>query len=228
MEVAAVERHATQFDRDLASRPAGSQQEFAAASYLTAHFQKAGYLVELDAVPVEDLVRSSNVVALPPSREEPAIVVAAGYDTTPGSRPAGATLGTLLEVARALRVAVPEHSVQFVALGAEHTGLGGGRLGSRRLARVLQDAELDPEIVQLVAIADGEKDAFDGPAEDDFCRLALEARPEPRGGGAVACSSVGLGIDPDPFEGAGFERTLVDAGSGFGAVLLDYLIERSQ
>jgi hypothetical protein len=150
IEPAAVEQHAEQFDVDLPERRAGSQQEFAAASYITAHLQSAGYVVKLDAVPVEDLVRSSNVVALPPSGEAPELVVAIGYDTTERVSDFGEGLGVFLEVARALRVDVPEHSVQFVALGAEHTTLNDGALGSRRLVRVLQDAEVDPEIVQIV------------------------------------------------------------------------------
>ncbi|MGH2808051.1 MAG: hypothetical protein ACRDKT_12345 [Actinomycetota bacterium] len=153
IEPAAVARHAEQFDDDLPQRPAGSQHEFAAASYITAHLQSAGYLVELDAVPVEDLVRSSNVVALPPSGPPPQIVVALGYDTTPKTERIGRAIGTFLELARALRVAVPEHPVQFVALGAEHTALDGGSLGSRRLIRLLQEAEAEPEIVHIVATA---------------------------------------------------------------------------
>jgi hypothetical protein len=150
IEDAAVQLHADQFDDDLPERPAGSQQEFAAASYITAHLQSAGYLVELDAVPVEDTVRSSNVVALPPDGGRPEVVVAIGYDTTEEVNGFGRGVGIFLELARALRVAVPEHPVEFVALGAEHTDVNGGQLGSRRLIRVLKDAEVDPEVVQIV------------------------------------------------------------------------------
>jgi hypothetical protein len=106
--------------------------------------------VELDAVPVEDTVRSSNVVALPPDGEPPEVVVAIGYDTTDEVRGFGRGVGIFLELARALRVAEPEHSVEFVALGAEHTDVNGGQLGSRRLIRILKDAEVDPEVVQIV------------------------------------------------------------------------------
>ena len=150
IEEAAVRLHGDQFDDDLPDRPAGSQQEFAAASYITAHLQSAGYLVELDAVPVEDTIRSSNVVALPPNGEPPEVVVAVGYDTTDEVRDIGDGIGIFLELARALRVAEPDHSVQFVALGAEHTTVNGGSLGSRRLIRLLREAEIDPEIVQIV------------------------------------------------------------------------------
>lgn len=148
-----VTQHASQFEDDLPQRPAGSQQEFAAASYITGHLQQAGYLVELDAVPVEDAVRSSNVIALPPSGEEPEIVVAVAYDTGKAARSA-TPIGTFLELARALRVAVPEHSVEFVALGAELTDVNGGSLGSRRLIDVLLDRGVGPEIVVLVGSQD--------------------------------------------------------------------------
>lgn len=148
-----VAQHAAQFEDDLPQRPAGSQQEFAAATYITAHLQQAGYVVELDAVPVEDLVRSSNVIALPPSGEKPEIVVTVAYDT---GRTAGSatTIGTFLELARALRVAVPDHSVEFVALGAELTEVNGGSLGSRRLIKVFLDEGVRPEIVVIVELRD--------------------------------------------------------------------------
>lgn len=148
-----VTRHATQFEDDVPQRPAGSQQEFAAATYITGHLQQAGYLVELDAVPVEDTVRSTNVVALPPSGEEPEIIVTVAYDT-PGSVREARTIGTFLELARALRVAVPEHSVEFVALGAELTNVNGGSLGSSRLVEVLKDRNLKPEIIVIVDVQD--------------------------------------------------------------------------
>src|SRR5687768_18446959 len=56
VEVEAVEEHAAQFDEDLSDRPAGSQQEFAAATYLTGHLQRAGYEVRLESVPYKDTV----------------------------------------------------------------------------------------------------------------------------------------------------------------------------
>ena len=74
----------------------------------------------------------------------------------------------------ALRVAEPEHPVQFVALGAEHTTVNGGSLGSRRLIRLVRVAEIDPEIVQIVmrtGIPTFEKAGFDtnvvGPDDAD-------------------------------------------------------------
>src|SRR5688500_17656446 len=75
-----IARHAEQFEQDLATRPAGSQQEFAAATYLTAHLQQAGYVVRLEDVPVADTVRSSDVIGRPPSGADPKVVVTVSYD----------------------------------------------------------------------------------------------------------------------------------------------------
>jgi hypothetical protein len=169
-----VERHAEQFDEDLERRPAGSQQEFAAAAYLLGHLQRAGYVVQLDYVPVKDLVRSTNVVAEAPT-DPPEVVVVIPYDGNDG----GMGIGLFLEVARALRVRLQEHSVGFVALGAESAKVSGGSLGSRRLARRLLDDEMDPVIVELAVIQEGEPAAVDGDASSVFIRtsgLALEPK----------------------------------------------------
>jgi len=146
----AIAAHAEQFADDLPDRDAGSQEEFAAAAYITAHLQQAGYVVEFDSVPVANTVRSTNVIALPPSTEEPVYVVTVPYDASGDPE----SIGAFLELARALRAVAPEHSVEFVALGGESAGVAGGRLGTRRLIKMLQERELEPEIVALSAPAD--------------------------------------------------------------------------
>jgi hypothetical protein len=147
-----VARHAREFDRDLARRPAGSQEEEAAAAYLLAHLQHSGYVARLEPVPVANTVNSTDVIALPPSGRDPEVVVAVPYDTAQQAAPGGAALGLFLELARALRVADPRHSVEFVALGAERTPVQGGHLGARRLAQLLIDEDRDPLVVTLEAI----------------------------------------------------------------------------
>ncbi len=143
-----MERHADQFEQDVPVRPPGSQEEFAAATYITGHLQQAGYVVRLDSVPVANTVRSSNVVALPPSGQPPRIVVAVSYGTDPTERDADAgDIGAFLEVARVLRARSVAHNVEFVALGAKSENL----LGSRRLAQVLLDEGVEPRIVYLSA-----------------------------------------------------------------------------
>ena len=168
-----VTKHAEQFDTDLPERLPGSQGEFAAATYLLAHLQEAGYVVELDFVPVEDLVRSTNVIAAAPGGR-PRVVVVAAYDD--GTK--GETLGLLLELARALRVKDPDHRVEFVALGAESAEVGGGALGSRRLARRLLDDDMDPVIVDIAHAEDRAELRYYGEEAEEF-RAAVGVSDEP-------------------------------------------------
>ena len=139
-----VRQHAEQFDVDVPDRPPGSQHEIAAASYIFGHLQLAGYSSRLDRVPVENTLNSTNVVSFPPNGSEPSYLVAVAYDTDASGRDqSGRELGVFLEVARALAVADPDHSVAFVAMGAESDE----NRGSRRLAQFLIDEGLDPSIL---------------------------------------------------------------------------------
>ena len=149
VRAATVEQHDRQFAQDAPERPAGSQAEGIAATYLLGHLQQAGYLVRLENVPVKDLVRSSNVTALPPDGGDASLIVAVAYDTPPSQAAGGQAIGTFLEVARAMRVIEPAHSFGFVGLGADNAALDPGRLGSRRLTQLLLDDELEPGIIVI-------------------------------------------------------------------------------
>ena len=173
VQLEAVEEHAAQFDEELPERPAGSQQEFAAATYITGHLQRAGYEVRLASVPYKDLVRSTNVVALPPGGEPIAAVVTVLYDTVPSMQPTGRDIGLFLELARAMRVEEPDHHIQFVALGAEVTTENGGALGSKTLAGELADLEEKPPVIGLLEVDSGGFRA-PGPAGDDLNQIALD------------------------------------------------------
>jgi hypothetical protein len=209
-----VRRHGREFDGELADRRAGSQGEQAASFYILGHLQQAGYVVRLDGVPVGNLVRSTNLMALPPSKGDPEVVVAVPYDT--GS---GLTLGVFLELARALHAATAEHAVEFVALGAEGTGGDDRELGSRRLIKVLADEGADPLIITLSAsggefFAEGDEEAAE-PLRDLARRQGLRTTdvygpPEAH--------------RPTVFERAGFDHVRVGGPTpGVGAVLLEYL-----
>ena len=137
-----VRQHALQFDVDVPSRPPGSQHELAAATYILGHLQLAGYGPTLAAVPVKDQVQSTNVVAFPASGEDPTVVVTVGYAHDGTSSEEGSAIGLFLELARALNVADPDHTVGFVAVGA-------GEVGDSRLERFLEERDLDPEIIQI-------------------------------------------------------------------------------
>lgn len=171
VSVETVGIHARELDGDVGERPAGSQQEQAASIYITAHLQQAGYVVFLDAVPVGNLVRSTNVVARPPAGGAPRVVVVAAYDTPRDEPKGGEAVGLLLELARALRVSAPDHDVEFVALGAEHAAAKGALLGSRRLAQELVDGDGDPFVVALGDTGDSADCAFVGGAGGSRSRL---------------------------------------------------------
>lgn len=210
IDLQAVREHARQFDQEVPQRPAGSQQEEIAATYLLAHMQVAGYLVRLDAVPVGDLVRSTNVVAPPPSGEDPRTMVVVSYDTAPAGGGDSEAIGLWLELARALGVREPDHAVSFVALGAEHAGSPGTGLGSRRLARFLLDEGQEPLIVEIGRTS-GRVSAV-GPGASEILPGASETPP----------------ADGDVLIEAGFDHMRVTGEvSELGPLLLDLLAERS-
>lgn len=217
-----VAEHARQFDEELAQRPAGSQQEFAAASYLTGHLQQAGYEVRLASVPFKDTVRSTNVVALPPGGGEPSAVITVAYDTTSSAPALGADLGLFLELARALRVQEPDHDVQFVALGAELTAEGGGNLGSRALAAELQDLEEAPPVISLMVVSAGGFRA-PGPAGDDLNAVAAERGLPPARPFSEAILPLHLRATT-VFEEVGLRHAVAAGGiEEISSVLLDHL-----
>jgi hypothetical protein len=218
-----VEGHAAQFDDEVPERRAGTQNEGAASAYLLGHLQQAGYVVRLDSVPVRNLVRSTNVVAVPPSGEDPIVVVVVPYDTGEDPEPSGVALGVFLEAARALRVAVPGHSVEFAALGAEHTDVLGGRLGSRRLIQGLLDDDLDPVVIVLGNIEERAGFSARGPAAAEINEAAESA------GIQLPPSPLKTMPDDDVWQRAGLDFAVVSgAPEEAGAVLVEYLEERGR
>ncbi|MFP5299544.1 MAG: hypothetical protein ACLGHL_11210 [Actinomycetota bacterium] len=211
--------HARQFDGDVPEREGGSQEEQAAAAYLTGTLQQNGYFVRLDAVPVADVVRSTNLIAQPSGAPEPQVVVTLPYDTDEQHPSSGLALGVFLELSRALNVVEPHHAVHFVALGAEYSDESGGSLGSRRLARFMLDEGWDPLVIQLVDIEEGASPAVSGDRADELVRTMTAMS-----GPFVEFDSGSIEVDPDVFEAAGFERMLVTGDpEKLGEVLLDYL-----
>lgn len=201
---AVVERHATQFRSHVPARPAGSQEEEIAATYMLGHLQRAGYVVFLDAVPVADLVQSTNVMALPPGGNQPEVVVVVPYDTVAQGADYSVGLGLFLELARAQTAADTDHAFEFVALGAQQTRLNGGSLGARRLAQYLRDREQGPVVVSLTGIATTGEVSIGGPAADEIVAA-----------GGVGAASERASGDPvaSVFERAGFETASVSGGA---------------
>jgi hypothetical protein len=221
-----VARHARQFNEDDPDRRAGSQGEQIAAAYLVAHLQTAGYSTFLDPVPVSNLVRSTNVVAAPPSGRQPLVTVTVPYDTAVGEAHAASAnggagreaeeLGLFLELARALAIADPQHRVSFVALGAERAEVSGGRLGSRRLVVYLRERSLSPVMVVLDDIERGP-----GPVR------ATGAKADEVVAGAVPADA--RGEVAEVFEAAELDVLTVSGGArAAGDALLDYLESRAR
>jgi hypothetical protein len=204
IDVATVREHAGQFEEEVPVRDPGSQEELAAASYILGHLQQAGYVPLLDAVPVGDLVESTNVVAMPPGGGSPTFLVAVSYGASKGTTTAEA-IGTFLELARALNVKAPDHRVGFVALGAEESPRLGSALGTLRLLQYLEDEELEPHIITL---APGSRLEVTGPAAEGI-EEASEASSAPR---------------DDLFARAGLEHsTVAGPPRAVGEALLDFL-----
>ena len=224
-----VRKHAEQFDVELPKRLAGSQQEEAAAAYILGHLQRAGYAARLEAVPVANTVNSTDVIAIPPGDEDPDILVAVGYDTGPQTDDDGAAIGLFLELARALARARPQHSVEFVALGAERSPIGGGYLGSRRLVRLLLDEGQDPFVITLekvggtpygfTAVGNG-ADALLRGADD----VGIEVRAHTKMNAALERDVLGRA---EIFDRAGLDQAgVLGTARSVGRVLFDVLRER--
>jgi hypothetical protein len=216
----AVRAHSEQFDQDDPRRPAGSQGEGIAATYLLGHLQRSGYEVYLDPVPVSNLVSSTNVVALPEGGEDPNVAVVVPYDTAPGTPDTSPALGLFLEVARALRVGEEGRAVQFVALGGERAEVAGGRLGSRRLAQFMRDREQHPVLVSLedVSLARRGPVVVRGGASKDIVSAA-------RAAGVMVHTEGGRTPTLEVFGAAGFRSVALGGPAGSaGSVLLRYLV----
>ena len=204
IEAGTVREHAQQFAEDVPVREPGSQEELAAASYILGHLQQAGYVPLLDPVPVEDLVESTNVVALP-TEGDPTTVVAVSYGSSAKDTGGGEAIGAFLELARSVNVANPEHHVAFVALGAEESPQLGSALGTRRLIQYLDDEGFAPHVI------------------------TLEGGPELTASGSLAGEVVaGAESSDDPsddvFEGSRLQHTTVSGPPEEVAdALLDYL-----
>lgn len=193
-----INRHAAEFADEVPRRPAGSQQEQIAATYILGHLQQAGYPARLDGVPVGDLVRSTNVIAVPRGGAEPRYLVAVAYDTPEDESVSAASVGVFLEVARALSVVGGDRPVEFVALGAEFAEPSEGHLGSRAMARLLTGDGFEPQIIYLSPELSGDALSAQGALSED-----LHAESGVTGDTQAAGAA-------EVFEEAGFEVTVVD------------------
>jgi len=215
----AIERHAAKFAEELPERPAGSNEEQIAASYILGFLQQAGYPGRLDGVPVADLVRSTNVIGTPPDGATPEYLVAVPYGTPPDEAPDAHSIGVFLEVARALSVMEPGHPVEFVALGAEFGQQEAGTLGSRAMATLLQEESFEPQIIYLSPDLSDDSFYAEGPLAGEF-EPASSAGTAPLHQVALAAAKV--------YRNEGFRVTVIDGNPQEVALtLLEFLSRRS-
>jgi hypothetical protein len=170
-------------------------------------------------VPVENTLNSTNVVAMPPNGSDPEFLVAIAYDTpsTQSHFQSGRELGLFLELARALTVAMPDHSVGFAALGAETND----HRGTRRLAQFLLDEGLDPSVLMILVGGEGQEGSF----------YSIGACMGARNNGTYSSSLTNddctdLDLHNSAFSGAGFQVTFVGGDiEDLGAGLFDFLVD---
>ncbi|RQW29794.1 aminopeptidase [Rhodobacteraceae bacterium CH30] len=183
-EVAAREmRHvATAFK----GRMAGTETEQATAAYLAKAFKKMGYQVseqpftssfeyeKTDKSKVKREVKSINVVATKPGMDGKVVIVGAHFDSrTPkkdsdigkiggpkleGLDDNASGVGMLLEIADQLKKTKTQHTIKFVAFGAEELGL----LGSKDYVARMSDSDKQNVIamVNMDSLITGDKMYF--------------------------------------------------------------------
>ena len=125
---------------ELGSRPAGSEEERQAASYISNEFESLGYDVSTQGFDGRNY-KSQNVIAVkkPQGQDNAEIVyVTAHYDSVavgPGANDNGSGTSGLLELARILKDQPTDKEIRFIAFGAEETGLVGSRYYVNQLSQ---------------------------------------------------------------------------------------------
>ncbi|TVS10127.1 MAG: aminopeptidase [Wenzhouxiangella sp.] len=231
---ALAEREMRTLATDFPGRMAGTDQERAAADHLAGRLSDFGYQPELVPFPArysfhpmgagharERAGTSHNVIAERPGRSDRVIIVGAHYDTAVARSLAQAEagiggpelqgvddnasgVGVILELAARLAEEKPEHTIRFIAFGAEETGL----LGARHAVSLMsaQERERVLLMINIDSILTGDRlyvhagpatyaaDAGNGRARDRVLALADEL------GMAVATNP---GLNPEYPAGTG-------------------------
>jgi hypothetical protein len=154
---------------DIGSRPAGSEAERRAATYLAGELGAMGYTVDVPSFRYSGRTSSGttqNVVAVNPAEDPsaPLVVIGAHYDSVPqgpGANDNGSGTATMVEVARELmRSPVPNVAVRYVAFGAEEVGLHGSAEYVRQLSQADRGRLKVAISVDMMAV--GDRPAFGG------------------------------------------------------------------
>lgn len=225
---ALAEREMRTLAVEFPGRMAGTDQERSAAAHLAARLTEFGYQPELEPFPArysfhpmgasqarEHEAVSRNVVAERPGRSGRIIIVGAHYDTAVARSPAQAAagiggpelqgvddnasgVGVVLELAARVAKKSPEHTIRFIAFGAEETGL----LGARHTVSAMSAEERERVLlmINIDSILTGDRlyvhagpatyaaDAGHGGARDRVLALAADL-------GMVVATNPGLNPD---------------------------------
>lgn len=204
---ALAEREMRTLAEQFPGRMAGSERERAAAEYLAGRLADFGYEPALQPFPVtysfhplgggdarEREAVSHNVVAEVAGRSECLIIVGAHYDTAvarnqgqvevgiggPGLEGVddnASGTGVLLELAARLAGSSPEHTIRFIAFGAEEVGL----LGARHAVAEMDEQERERLVlmINIDSIITGDRLYFHaGPSTIDTDPIAALARDQ--------------------------------------------------
>jgi Zn-dependent M28 family amino/carboxypeptidase len=155
---------------DIGSRPAGSENERRAATYLAGEYRAANYEVQLMPFSVSSGRGESQNVEARARNEDPnapLVIIGAHYDSVPagpGANDNASGTSTILEVARELAASpVPGVAVRYVSFGAEEIGL----LGSRAYVNAMSAPDRQRVVLMMSVdmMAVGDQPAFGGSSE---------------------------------------------------------------
>ncbi|PSF37292.1 hypothetical protein C7H19_11280 [Aphanothece hegewaldii CCALA 016] len=150
----------TELSLNHAGRSSGSAKEQVTADYLQGLFQGYGYSVNQQPFDTTDRqgnqISSQNVVAVKPGTSGKQIIIGAHYDTAPssatidrsalqGTNDNSSSVGLIVELAERFSMIPTQHTLTFLAFGAEEVGLK----GSSYYANNMSSNEIENTIAML-------------------------------------------------------------------------------
>ncbi|ACB85679.1 M20/M25/M40 family metallo-hydrolase [Natranaerobius thermophilus] len=157
--------HILELSEEIGQRPAGSDEELEAAEYVKEEFEEYGYSTEFQEFTfyyeeTEENIDSKNVIATREGSTDKQVVMGAHIDTVDYSETLGADdnasgVGIMLEVAERFADIDTEHTLVFIAFGAEEVGLQ----GSNYYVNQMTDEEIEntKAMINLDSLIAGDK-----------------------------------------------------------------------
>lgn len=123
--------HMRYLSEDIGERPAGTESEREAKTYIETTLEDMGYETKTEAFPFTrggEELESENLSAVKPGKFKKEIIVGAHYDTVAdveGIDDNASGVGVMLETAEHLEDMDVPYTIRFIAFGAEEGGLNG-------------------------------------------------------------------------------------------------------